>query len=148
MEVCMTINEFLNTYLDKIELFKEGVVVNPTAPFSTVKVLNRPSKVDLSSALLTSNDIDEFEYTVKALAESYNIKLTGHVNQEIYRNRLSLLKVYLTKLLFTEPNNKKVESYLKILEKRFKDCWNEKYSNNNEKVDNEIHLTFEVVNEE
>lgn len=142
----MTINEFLNTYLDKVELFKEPAT-NP-GPFCNTKILNRPSKIDITSALLTAESIQEFEFTIKVLAESYDIKLTGHVNEAIYRAKLSLLKVYLTRLLFSEKNAKKADSYLKILEKRFKESWNDKYQKTESNTDNEIKISFEVVENE
>ena len=140
------INKFLNTYLDKIELFKESSVQLNSFSDMKSKITNRPEKSDLSSALLTTDDLEEFEFAIKALAESYGIKLTGHISQELYRAKLTLLKIYLTKLLFSDRYSKNADKYLKVLEKRFKKSWNDKYTESED--DDNIEITFKVVEHE
>lgn len=140
------INKFLNTYLDKVELFKESSTQLNSFSAIKTKVTNRPEKTDLTSALLTTDDIEEFEFAIKTLAASYDIKLTGHISEEVYRAKLTLLKVYLTKLLFSDRYSKNADKYLKVLEKRFKKSWSDKYTESED--DNDIEITFKVVEHE
>lgn len=102
------------------------------------------SNIEFSCALLVSDDKLEFVNSIKALAKfKYNQKITGTINDRMYIDFLSLLKINLSQLLFSEQNpNRAASVYLKVLDKRLKFTKDNIDSN---EVSNDINLTFRVV---
>lgn len=104
------------------------------------------SNIEFTCALLVSDDKDEFVNSIKALAKfKYKQKITSTISNRLYVDYLSLLKISLSQLLFSEQNPHRVANHLKVLEKRLQ------FAKDNIDVldvSNDIKLTFKVVKDE
>ena len=115
------------------------------SPKKLEEVSTDVTNFEFSCALLSANDKNEFTDAIKALADfKYKTKLLGTITNKNYTNLLSLLKIELTGLLFSEENDRRVANYLKILERRMRRHYGKDEVQEEAKKE-DLKIVFEVV---
>lgn len=101
---------------------------------------------EFTTALLASNTKAEFVRTLASLSKfKYGVEINGDISDETFEGLLTILKLELTKQLFTRKDDKTVRNLILILEKRM----TEHFGRNREAIiedgDSDIKIEFEVV---
>jgi len=143
-EVCLGFDKLEEKSFDDFDQLNVFAPVR-MSPKKLEEVSTDVTNFEFSCALLSANDKNEFTDAIKAFADfKYKTKLLGTITNKNYTNLLSLLKIELTGLLFSEENDRRVANYIKILERRMRRHYGKDEVQEETKKE-DLKIVFEVV---